>query len=296
MIIAVTGANGSIGKELIPFLENLGHQVLIISSSTSDSEDNIFSYLDLQNKQIPFKADILMHLASINSNLEESQIDDEIDITKKILSALPSLQCKQIIFFSTSKVYGDNSFDMNYFEESSPLKPKCYYGKAKKICEELIFLESKANSLNALIFRMPPLLNQSNNSNIGKLINLSKRGLPIPSLAQGNLNKRSFISISNIKVVIDYVLKNTDIIKKNEIYNLTDDSVISINELLSISGSSRIYSLPMIAGKFLFRMPILKTILVKLYGNFVLDNTKLKSDMSVKLKTTAQSIKHLINK
>ena len=146
MIIAVTGANGSIGKELIPFLENLGHQVLIISSSTSDSEDNIFSYLDLQNKQIPFKADILMHLASINSNLEENQIDDEIDITKKILSALPSLQCKQIIFFSTSKVYGDNSFDMNYFEESSPLKPKCYYGKAKKICEELIFLESKANT------------------------------------------------------------------------------------------------------------------------------------------------------
>ena len=296
MIIAVTGASGSIGKELVPFLKDLGHQVLLISSSISIFEDSIFSYSDLQNKKIPFKVDIFLHLASINSNLKENQVHDEIDITKKILSALPSLQCRQIIFFSTSKVYGDNSFDINCFAESSPLKPSCHYGKAKKICEELISSESQADRLNTLILRMPPFLNQSNTSNIGKLINLSKRGIPILSIAQGNFNNRSFISFNNIKIVIDYVLQNTKIIEKNEIYNLTDDSPISINHLLSLSGSKRIYSLPMIAGKFLFHIPILKNILVKLYGNFVLDNSKLKLDMGVKLKTTAQSMNQLINK
>ena len=83
MIIAVTGASGSIGKELVPFLKDIGHQVLLISSSISIFEDSIFSYSDLQNKKIPFKVDIFLHLASINSNLKEKgQINPQQSILR----------------------------------------------------------------------------------------------------------------------------------------------------------------------------------------------------------------------
>ena len=52
MIIAVTGPSGSIGRELIPFLESLGHNVLKVSSSiVSDGELN-FSFDQLKNKSI----------------------------------------------------------------------------------------------------------------------------------------------------------------------------------------------------------------------------------------------------
>ena len=291
MIIAVTGAKGSIGKELIPFLESLGHQVLTISSSAQSDGDKIFSYSDLADKKIPFnKVHLFIHLASINSNLKKEQIKQEVNITKKILFSLSTLNCKNLIFFSTSKVYGDNSFDLNYFNESSSLKPACNYGKAKKLCEELIHSESLRQGLNTLILRMPPVLNQSNSSNVGRLIYLSKKGIPILSLAQGDFNKRSFISFNNIKTVISFIIQNIKILEKNEIYNLSDEDFISLNELLRVAGSIRIYSLPLFFGKLFFNLPILKNILVKLFGNFVLDNSKLKLDMNVKLETTIKSL------
>tara|TARA_B000000475_G_C15999421_1_gene448326 strand:+ start:253 stop:1143 length:891 start_codon:yes stop_codon:yes gene_type:complete len=292
MIIAVTGSNGSLGGELVPFLKDLGHRVLVITSSNfSTSKIDVFTYSDLLSKKIPFKVDLFFHLASINSKLKENQIKDEVRITSDILSALPSISCKRLIFFSTSKVYGDNSLDINSFHESSPLNPMCHYGKAKKICEDLICSKSLDGELNALIFRMPPVLNKSDSSNIGKLINLSKTPIPIISIAQGDFNKRSFISFENIKIVINKILENIEIFKNSEIYNLSDDRVISLNELLSIAGKKKIYSLPMIFGKFLFFVPFLKNVLLKLFGNFVLDNSKLKSNMGVKLKTTAQLLK-----
>jgi hypothetical protein len=60
---------------------------------------------------------------------------------------------------------------------------------------------------------------------------------------------------------------------------------------LSISGGKKIYSLPAFLGKFLLYVPFVNRILVKLFGNFVLDNSKLKSEMGVKLKSTAQLLK-----
>ena len=86
MIIAVTGSSGSIGRELIPFLESLGHNVLKVSSSiVSDGELN-FSFDQLKNKSISQYVDILIHLASLNSNLEEEKINlsDEFDVWKCI--------------------------------------------------------------------------------------------------------------------------------------------------------------------------------------------------------------------
>ena len=292
MIIAVTGANGLIGRELVPFLKNLGHQVLIIASShSSNFAKNVFSYSDLLDNKISYKVDLFIHLASINSKLTAKQIKDEIHITETVLSGLPLLNCKNLIFFSTSKVYGDNSLDLNYFKESSPLNPICYYGQAKRMCEDLIRKKSLNSDLNALIFRMPPVLNKSEASNIGKLINLSKTGIPIISIAQGNFNQRSFISLNNIRVVIKSILANPKVFQTNETYNLSDDRAISLNELLSISGGKKIYSLPAFLGKFLLYVPFVNSILVKLFGNFVLDNSKLKSEMGVKLKSTAQLLK-----
>ena len=45
MIIAVTGSSGSIGKELVPFLEKLGHIVVKISNSVTNNDQYIFSYV-----------------------------------------------------------------------------------------------------------------------------------------------------------------------------------------------------------------------------------------------------------
>ena len=57
MIIAVTGSSGSFGRELIPFLESLGHNVLKVSSSiVSDGELNFsFSFKGTEYFEIPMQ-------------------------------------------------------------------------------------------------------------------------------------------------------------------------------------------------------------------------------------------------
>ena len=290
MIIALTGSSGSIGKELLPFLHSLGHQVIEISSTKQSNSKTVFNYDELKNRKMNIKVDCLIHLASLNSNLAEELIYDEVELTKTILNGINHLECKKLIFFSTAKVYGENSLEEHIFDELSELKPKCSYSIAKKLCEEEIIIQSKDIGLNSTILRLPPVLNKSKSSNLGKLINLAYQGYPMISLTHGNFNKRSFISMNNIKIVIEFLIKNSNVDLQNEIYNLSDDKYVSLNNLLVSINKKRIYTFPVAISKFIFNIPFLRSFLIKLFGNFMLNNKKLKSHMNVKLKSTIESL------
>ena len=290
MIIALTGASGSIGRELTPFLISLGFRVIIISSSSPSNGESIFSYNDLKSNNIPLKVHLVIHLASNNSNLNDDKISNELQLTNTILKSMPDLQCNNLIFFSTAKVYGDNSEEKNVFDEESPLNPSCAYSKAKKLCEEQVIIESDKENYNSVILRLPPVLNQSQSSNLGKLISLAQKGIPLIALAQGASNKRSFISMNNIKTIIEALLKTKGANPRAEIYNLADDEYISLNKLLGFKNQKRIFTLPKFISRPIFKIPFLNNILLKLYGNFMLDNKKLKSHLNVKLATTIESV------
>ena len=290
MIIAVTGASGSIGKELIPFLSSLGFKIITISSSLPADGKSIFSYDDLINNKIYLDIHFVIHLASNNSNLDDGKISNELNITNSILQAMPNLQCKNLIFFSTAKVYGDNSEEQYVFDEQSPVNPSCPYTKAKKLCEDQVITQSERRNYNSVILRLPPVLNQSQSSNLGKLMGFAQKGFPLISLAQGTSNKRSFISMNNINTAIEALLKRKEPIAKYEIYNLADNQYISLNHLLEFHNKKNIYILPRIVSNFIINIPFLKHILLKLYGNFMVDNKKLQSNMNVKLTTTDESL------
>ena len=293
MNIALTGASGSIGKELKPFLESLGYSIITISSSIAANGQSIFSYSDLIAKNIPFNVSTFIHLASLNSNLSKNDIDQEVELTRLILNAMQSLNCSRLIFFSTAKVYGDNSFSENFFLESSVLNPVCPYSEAKKTCEDLIQLKSEELDLDSTILRLPPVLSQADTSNLGKLIRLTKSGALIPTFSCGNTNLRSFISIINIKEVMRAILESSQA-SCNKIYNLADDKHISLNDLLRIYGGKRIIVLPTLVEKLIFKIPFLQGILLKLYGNFMIENRQLKNDLGVKLYSSQQAV--LFNK
>ena len=99
-------------------------------------------------------------------------------------------QFKKLIFFSTAKVYGDNSNDLIVYNERSSLNPGCAYSQAKKRCEELIANHSSLQGLQSIILRLPPVLNHTHSSNLGKLMQLTKKGIPLISLYHGNNNNR----------------------------------------------------------------------------------------------------------
>ena len=289
MNIALTGASGSIGRELRPFLEGLGHSIYIISSSQPGNGKSIFSYADLEQAKIHCKIDALIHLASLNSNLSKDKIDQETNLTRNVLSALQDLQCPKLIFFSTAKIYGDNSFSEVIFNESSPIEPTCAYSIAKQRSEDLIIENSPALNICSIILRLPPVLNQSYSSNLGKLIRLAKKGAYLPSFGAGDLNQRSFISQVNINLIIQRLLETSGGFCSS-VYNLSDDHHISLNSLLRCYGTKGTLSLPYLLEKVIFKIPFFQSILLKLYGNFILENHKLTNDLGVKLYSTQEAV------
>tara|TARA_B110000495_G_C22496627_1_gene305262 strand:- start:78 stop:551 length:474 start_codon:yes stop_codon:yes gene_type:complete len=149
---------------------------------------------------------------------------------------------------------------------------------------------SETLNINTIIFRLPPVLNQFDSSNLGKLIQLSRSNLPMASLTLGEDNQRSFLSIVNIKEIMRAILKNPLLIRNNEIYNLADSNYISLNRLLRLNSSKYILILPKFVSYLALKIPLINRVLLKLYGNFVIENSKLQRDMGVKLLTTEQSL------
>ena len=137
MNIALTGSSGLIGSLLAEDLKKMGHNILCISSSQSSHESNIFLYDEILSENHLYKADSLLHLASQNSDLMSSDINKEVSISQKTIDCMMALDCKKIIFFSSIKVYGDNSFEYRQIDEDSSLEPTCFYGTAKKNVKQL---------------------------------------------------------------------------------------------------------------------------------------------------------------
>ena len=286
MNIALTGSSGLIGSRLLHDLKKMDHTVSCISSSQSSPKDNIYSYEDMDAGNILLSIDCIVHLASINSEMNESDIAAETAITERIVEGMKTMGCKKIIFFSTAKVYGDNSFENIIFSESNSLAPSCPYSNAKMLCENIISSSSSINSFNYLIFRMPPVLIDSPKSNLGKLFQVVEKGIPIPSFRIGDFNKRSFLSYKSLVKILNTTLQD-DSHFSNETLNLSDTTLISTNELLrnfasSINKKLFIIYFPNFLFKAMLRVDRLQSILCRLFGNFQLSNARLLNKFNLK--------------
>lgn len=290
MNIAFSGSNGSLAKELIPSLEKLGCNIYRISKSLESDGKKIFSYEDLYTNSINISVDIFIHAASINSNLGKSNFNDEVAISRDILRFMRLINCKNLIFFSTCKVYGEPEIKSKIiFKESTSPNPSSFYAKAKLECEKIIQLESENSGINSIILRLPPVLNINSSSGLAKLLSISKK-IPIFSLAFGEINKRSFLSINNLVTTIQKILENNDLFKTNKLYNLSDSKSISLNKLLGVYTQKKPYVIPLSISKILLYVPFLNSLFVRLYGNFEISNKLIQHELGINLHTTEHSL------
>ena len=281
MNIALTGSSGSIGSLLINDLKKAGHKVLSISSSQSIQDQNIFSYEEVMLGHTDTKADLIIHLASANSSLDAFQIDEEVNLAKKVLKSMNALDCKKIIFFSSIKVYGENSSSDKLLTEESLLEPKSSYGEAKMKSENFFIDMASVENFKYVILRLPPLLIDNPSSNIGKFFYFIRRGLPVPSFSKGNENKKSFLTYENLLTSLELILDSKEKIN-NGIFNLADPTSISTNSLLERIGTivgrkPKIIHLPDFIYNLMLRVNVLQSILNRLYGDLDISNKKFKN-------------------
>lgn len=174
MNLLVTGGAGFIGSHLCDTLLARGHRVTAIDNLSLGKISNIhhlasnlafrFYQMDLNKGDDLIKVikensiDAVFHLAA-NSDIGKSFTHPETDLyntfmtTFNVLNALKICEVKQLIFASTSAIYGELTGKL--CEDTGPLKPVSHYGAGKLSSEA--FVSSFANNYNikTWIIRFP---------------------------------------------------------------------------------------------------------------------------------------------
>ena len=302
MNIAITGASGFIGSNLSSFLTNNDDINLISIVRKVTNKVDEYTFTDFFKGNIKANIDCFIHLASPNYDYcEDNSLQEGIvSLTENILKALPQYQCSNFIFFSSCKVYGESSIKNTNFTESSNLNPVSDYAKAKVDAELLVKKISDEVGLNFLIYRLPFVYGKGMKSNIGKLLKILDKSLPLLSFKNGAGLKKSFLSVENIQRAIDYNLYNTSSIDNN-VYNLTDLYSISLDNFLThYKNLSKSKSLIIRLHKYFFfmfvKIPIIKNIFIKVFGSLVIENSKIQKKTSINFLPTSHCVANLVGK
>ena len=304
MNIVISGGNGFIGRNLISCLKQIKHINLITISRNPSAEltknTNEYSYEGLYNGSLNTDIEFFIHLASPNYDYckDNSLNEGIVDLTQNILKSLQIYNCKKFIFFSSCKVYGESSSSTIVHSELSDLMPVSDYAKAKIKAEELIIKELTNSSINYLIYRLPFVYGYGMKSNVGKLLKIIDKSLPVITLRNNHNLKKSFLSTENINRLISYNINNPSSVN-NQIYNISDTEPLSLDAFLKeykkqAHSRALIISIPRSIANLFFNTPLLRNLIIKIFGSFEIDNSKIKRDFKDGLLSSSQAIKKLI--
>ncbi|MBS7642370.1 MAG: NAD-dependent epimerase/dehydratase family protein [Candidatus Bathyarchaeia archaeon] len=154
-IILVTGGLGFIGSHIVDKLVDQGFKVRIIDNLSSGRMENIEHRLgdprlevlniDLKDKDklVEYTKDVevVFHYAA-NPEVRVSTTDPEIHFKENILATFNLLEAmrvndvEELVFASSSSVYGEPEFIP--VDENASVKPVSVYGASKAACENLI--------------------------------------------------------------------------------------------------------------------------------------------------------------
>lgn len=150
MNIAVTGAGGFIGMELLAVL-NKKKDVTVTAltrdaSSHEDAERCVWKATDYSVESLTdiftgsgaeASVDAVIHLAGVRGTENDpAKFAVNVAMTENILRAMEVSGTKRIVFASTMSVYNDDS--LMPWTEDMPLRGRSCYGDSKADCEDLI--------------------------------------------------------------------------------------------------------------------------------------------------------------
>ncbi|MBC6110541.1 NAD-dependent epimerase/dehydratase family protein [Pedobacter fastidiosus] len=278
--IAITGATGFVGKNLISYLAKYYFTSVTISRKELNSDVNFES------------SNAVIHLSGKAHDLKKAANANEyyevnFELTKKLYDHFLKSNAAKFIFISSVKAAADTVNGI-LTEEIFP-NPQTDYGKSKLMAEAYIQQQPLPKGKSYYILRPCMIHGPGNKGNLNLLYKFVQKGIPYPLAAFEN--KRSFLSVENLCFVIKSLIEK-DI--PSGIYNVADDEALSTNEVVEILSESlekkpKLWKISSSFIRFVARVgdiikfPLNTERLDKLTENYIVSNSKIKRAVNSKL-------------
>lgn len=239
--VLVTGGAGFIGHHLVKALK--GYDVTVIDNLSTGKREFVhckFIKGDLTDKKFVLSNvkdyDIVFHLAA-NADVKRGSVDTTVDVEQNILATHNVLEAmringlKNIVFTSTSTVYG--SAVMPTLESFGPMKPESMYGASKLACEALISAYCHNFGMKSWIFRFANVIGPDGTHGvIFDFINkLRKDSSELEVLGDGKQAK-SYVYVHDVVSAMLLALKKSN--DTVNIFNIGSDDTIAVSEIASM--------------------------------------------------------------
>jgi len=259
-----------------------------IIPEVQDGVSEVYSWEYLN--QVP-GVDVVIHLAgkahdTKNSIADQEYFDINVGLTKRIFDHFLLSGAKKFIFFSSVKAVADTVDGDELTEEAIPA-PQTPYGKSKLEAERYFLSQPVPSDKQVYILRPCMIHGPGNKGNLNLLYTLVKKGIPYPLGAFEN--RRSFVSIRNLRYVIERIIEQ-DVAPG--IYQVADDEPLATNQLISLMAGSlnrkpRIWKVNKGLIKGFSRMgdrynlPLNSERMKKLTESYIISNKKIKKALDI---------------
>ena len=266
MKVMVTGASGFLGQKLRLVLEEAGFEVVpVFRTRQPDREKGIRNAVfgkiidattDWTNEL--FDVDVVIHLAARAHVMQDDEADvlsrfREINVegTKNLAKQAAHSGVKRLIYLSSIKVNGEETNDQPFSFNQTP-NPKDSYGLSKMEAEDALREMEETMDMGVVIIRPPLVYGPGVKGNLLTLVNMIKKGIPMPFGAVDN--RRDLVSIYNLCDLIRVCILHPA--APGKAFLVSDNESISTAELIQyiakgLNQNARLFSVPVWTLRFL---------------------------------------------
>ncbi|MBR1257998.1 NAD-dependent epimerase/dehydratase family protein [Bradyrhizobium sp. AUGA SZCCT0240] len=232
--VLVTGADGFVGRHLVPYLATRGYKVIAASRRTASTFNNptiavtrlpdLSKLFDWQ----PFleNCDAVIHLAGIAHKYADDDFYDRVNhrATSALARAISRSGTKHLVFVSSIAAQSGSYADHELTEEDFPT-PNNAYGRSKFAAEQAI----RAAGISSTILRPVVIYGQGEKGNFATVHRISRLPIPLPF---GALTApRSVLSIQNLNSAIGMALSNPR--ARGETFIVSDPAPLTVAGLIA---------------------------------------------------------------
>ena len=247
MKVAITGANGYIGRSLSKFLLDAGHHVVaLVRKKTYELPKEIIqlvlgdlSDLTIAKTEIIFQQiahfDAFVHTAAMaHSDNQKSHYlkliyEVNVQATEVLSKAAKKADIHRFIFLSSIGVNGKSN--IKPFSETDQPNPHNFYAQCKYDSEQQLLTLAKNSVMEVVIIRPPMVYSRNAPGNFAKLTKLVKLGLPLPFKRLNN--QRSVIALDNLLIFLTLCAdKDHSPAAKNQVFLVSDRQPVSTQVMI----------------------------------------------------------------